>query len=99
MATGTKTCTAYMIKRVLLCLGVDPPQGEFKFSSRSMRAGAASAAAALNVPLTKIRHLGGWSPDSATPERVYIDPTCPPSPAGLRFFGWLLIRGDQLPGA
>ena len=87
-----------LVQRVLSHHGVTPPSGGFSYSTRSIRAGAASAAAALNVPLPKIRHLGGWAPDSATPERVYIDPSCPPSPAGLRFFGWLLLRGDQLPG-
>ena len=34
--------------------------------------------------------LGEKSTKSTTPERVYIDPLCPPSPAGRRFFGWLM---------
>ena len=84
-----------MVKRALLRQGVAPPAGGFKYSSRSIRAGAASASASIDVPLPKIRFLGGWSPDSAVPERVYIDPTCPPTPAAVRFFGWLRRRASQ----
>jgi hypothetical protein len=83
-----------LVQRVLLQHGITTPAPEdgsvFVYSTRSLRAGAASAAAVLNVPMPKIRRLGGWSPDSATPERSYIDPTCPPTPAGRRFFAWLM---------
>ena len=78
-----------LVKRVLVACAVQPPSGGFTYSSRSLRAGAASAAAVLEVPLIKIRRLGGWAPTSVTPERTYIDPTCPPTPAADRFFGWL----------
>ena len=81
-----------MIQRALSARGLLPPGAGFKYSTRSLRAGAASACNAIELPLTKIRHFGGWSPDSATPERVYIDPSCPPTPACSRFFGWTRFR-------
>ena len=46
--------------------------------------------AALGVPLSRLKHMGGYSPTSTVPEDKYIDPSCPPSPAGRHFFGWLL---------
>lgn len=65
-----------------------PPAG-YNWTGHSMRKGAASAAAAAGVPLSKIRYLGGWSAQSITVEKTYIDPTCPASPAGTFFFSWL----------
>ena len=47
------------------------------------------AAAAIGVTITTIRRCGGYSKDSRVPEQKYIDPTCPPTPAGIQFFGWL----------
>ena len=79
-----------LIKRAWTASAVQP-EGGFTYSTRSLRAGAASASSMMDVPLTKIRRLGGWSPTSTTPERVYIDPTCPPTPAADRFFGWLRL--------
>jgi hypothetical protein len=54
-----------------------------------MRAGAQSAAAAIGVTIVTIRHMGGYSPGSKVPETTYIDPSCPPTPAAVSFFGWL----------
>ena len=78
-----------MFSRCLLSLGSAPPAG-FRWTLHCVRAGAASEANALDIAMSKIRRQGGWSQKSTTPERVYIDPLCPPSPAGRRFFGWLM---------
>ena len=65
-----------------------PPPG-FTWTSHSLRKGAASAANAINVVLTKIRYMGGWAKDSNV-VHDYIDPTMAPTPAALVFFGHLL---------
>ena len=69
-------------------LDVKPPAGE-KWTGHSLRKGAASGAAALDVALHKICYVGGWSIKSKA-VFDYIDPTCPASSACRRFFGWLL---------
>ena len=69
-------------------LGVSAPKGRY-WTRHSVRAGA-GAASALGLPLSKIRAFGGWGPKSQVPERRYIDPMCPRSDAGRRFFGWLV---------
>lgn len=68
-------------------LGARPPAGE-KWTGHSLRKAAASGAAACGVALHKICYVGGWSIKSKA-VFDYIDPTCPHSPACLRFFGWL----------
>ena len=68
-------------------LGAAPPAGE-KWSGHSLRKCAASGAAAVGVPLHKICYVGGWSIKSKA-VFDYIDPTCPNTPACVRFFGWL----------
>jgi hypothetical protein len=71
-----------------------PPPG-FKWTSHSLRKGAASAANSINVVLTKIRYMGGWAKDSNV-VHDYIDPTMAPSPAARVFFGHLLAPSDPL---
>ena len=68
-------------------LDVQPPAGE-KWTGHSLRKGAASGAAAIDVALHKICYAGGWSIKSKA-VFDYIDPTCPASSACHRFFGWL----------
>ena len=75
-------------KFVLDHFGFRPPRGEM-WSGHSLRKGAASAADAIGVSIARICHVGGWSSRSMT-VRDYIDPTCPASAAGRRYFGWLL---------
>ena len=77
-------------KLVLDHLGATPPQGE-TWSGHSLRKGAASAANAIGVSLAKICHVGGWSVKAST-VHDYIDPTCPSSDAGRRYFGWMLPK-------
>ena len=65
-----------------------PPHGEV-WTGHSLRKGAASASDAAGVTLARICHVGGWSIKSSA-VKDYIDPTCPDSAAGRRYFGWLL---------
>eukprot|EP01048_Picozoa_sp_COSAG05_P005676 COSAG05_NODE_344_length_11005_cov_35.313772_12_plen_194_part_00 len=78
-----------MLTRSLARRGMSPPPG-FVYTIHSTRAGSLSEGAALGVPLSRLKHMGGYSPTSTVPEDKYIDPSCPPSPAGRHFFGWLL---------
>ena len=68
-------------------LGVQPPAGDL-WSGHSLRKGAASGAAAIDVALHRICHMGGWR-DQRGAVLSYIDPTCPAGAAARRFFGWL----------
>eukprot|EP01047_Picozoa_sp_COSAG01_P069789 COSAG01_NODE_10417_length_2171_cov_9.773649_2_plen_158_part_01 len=61
----------------------------FVYTGHSSRAGSLSEASALGVPIVKLRFMGGFAVGSRVPEDTYIDPSCPPSPAGDIFFGWL----------
>jgi len=60
-----------------------------RWSGHSLRKGAASAASAIGVSLDRVCFIGGWKIKAAT-VHDYIDPTCPATVAGRRFFGWLL---------
>ena len=75
-------------KLVLDHVGAAPPHGEV-WTGHSLRKGAASASDAAGVSLARICHVGGWSIKSSA-VKDYIDPTCPDSAAGRRYFGWLL---------
>ena len=63
--------------------------GSFEFLPHSWRSGPASEAHAYGVPYDTICYSGGWGIGSSTPRTTYIDFSCPPSPAGFRFFGHL----------
>lgn len=78
------------LKVVLDHLGARAPAGE-TWSGHSLRIGAASAADAIGVSMRRICWMGGWSSQSSA-VKDYIDPTCPASDAGRRFFGWLLPK-------
>ena len=75
------------LQLVLSHFGLAPPAGE-TWSGHSLRKGAASGAAALDVALHRICYVGGWSIKSKA-VFDYIDATCPLTPACRRFFGWL----------
>ena len=75
------------LQLILGHLGERPPAGEV-WSGHSLRKGAASGAAAIDVALFRICFIGGWSIRSAA-VHDYIDATCPTTPACRRFFGWL----------
>eukprot|EP00873_Tetraselmis_striata_P012132 jgi/Tetstr1/432396/TSEL_021793.t1 len=69
--------------------GARPPTG-FKWTSHSLRKGAASAASCVGVPLPAIKHMGDWSKNIDVVTEKYIDPTMRPTHAAWRFFGWLV---------
>jgi hypothetical protein len=69
-----------------------PPPGR-KWTLHCIRAGPASECNALGIPLSRIRRQGGWGSKSDVPSKKYIDPSCPPSAAGRRFFDWLTPGG------
>ena len=68
------------------------PPTQFKWTSHSLRKGAASAAAYIGAPLTKIRYMGGWSKTNDVVTSKYIDPTMSETPAAWLFFGWLVAK-------
>ena len=72
-----------------------PPPG-LKWTSHSLRKGAATCMNAIGVPLPTIRYWGGWARDSSV-VHDYIDPTVRPSPAAFQLFGWLIGRVTYQP--
>ena len=70
-------------------VGATPPGG-FKWTSHSLRKGAASAASCIGTPLHVVKYMGGWAKNSSVTEGKYIDPTMTPSPAAWQYFGWLV---------
>ena len=66
-----------------------PPEGLNRWTSHSLRKGAASAAHAIGARLTENRFAGGWATTSNVLEAEYIDFTMQPSPAAWLFFGYL----------
>ena len=77
-----------VLRRGLQELDVAPPPG-FAWTLKCIRSGAASAAAAIDISLSKIRRQGDWSASSMVPERKYIDAMVVSTDAARRFFGWL----------
>eukprot|EP00873_Tetraselmis_striata_P033139 jgi/Tetstr1/453403/TSEL_040385.t1 len=51
------------LREAYLAAGARPPTG-FKWTSHSLRKGAASAASCVGVPLPAIKHMGDWSKNS-----------------------------------
>ena len=78
------------LKQSLDHIRAQAPAGE-TWSGHSLRIGAASAMDAAGVTLRRICWMGGWAAQSAA-VKDYIDPTCPSTDAGRRYFGWLLPR-------
>lgn len=76
------------LQELLNAANIKAPPG-FKYTSHSLRSGAATAMHSIGVHLTKICHYGGWAATS-TAVHDYIDVAFPPSAAARRFFGWLL---------
>lgn len=88
--TWTADTMSTWLQQSLQAAGQMPPPG-FSWTSHSLRMGAASAANAICVPLTKIRYMGGWARNSDV-VLDYIDPTMQPSQAAHLFFGFLLAQ-------
>ena len=70
-------------------VGITAPQG-CKYTSHSLRKGAATAAYVIQVPLEIICFFGHWAVASKTVKEKYIDPSSRPSAAATFFFGWML---------
>ena len=79
--------TAWLLN-VCARLDEQPPPG-YAWSSHSLRKGGASAASAIGVPLSTIRHIGGWAVASSVVNQ-YIDPAVLAS-AGAWFFVWCIF--------
>lgn len=71
-----------------------PPSG-FRWSSHSLRKGAASSASAVGVPLPVIRYMGGWATHSSV-VNDYIDPTVLPDDAARFWFAWRSPLGEAV---
>ena len=89
--TWTAGTITEWIREACNTIGAAPPT-QFKWTSHSLRKGAASAAACIGAPLTKIRYMGGWSKTSDVVTGKYIDPTMSETPAAWLFFGWLVAK-------
>lgn len=87
ITSPSASCSSWMDKAITY-LGLAPPAGG-KWTSHSLRSGAASACNAINVPLPTTRYWGGWAASSAV-VNDYIDPTIQADDAAYLFFGWLL---------
>jgi hypothetical protein len=78
----------------LRTVNTSAPSG-FKWTSHSLRKGAASAACCIGAPLPVIKYMGGWAKNSSVTEGKYIDPTMTPTHVAWRFFGWLAPSPPQ----
>lgn len=85
-----------VFSNTLSSLNVHPPAGR-KWTLHCVRSGAASAANAMHISMPVIRRLGGWSRKSEVPRDRYIDPACPHTSSGRRFFAWLHSRLPSSP--
>jgi hypothetical protein len=78
----------------LLTVITSAPAG-FKWTSHSLRKGAASASSCIGAPLPVIKYMGGWAKNSSVTEGKCIDPTMTPTHAAWWFFGWLTPSPPQ----
>ena len=77
------------LQTAVRAVGAAPPPN-FSWTAYSLRHGAASAAAAIGAPDSKINYVGGWTAASDVPRTTYINPTCRATPAARCFFGFML---------
>jgi hypothetical protein len=91
--TWTAGTITEWIQKACSATGASPPP-QLRWTSHSLRKGAAYAAACIGAPLTKIRYMGGWSKAIDVVTGKYIDPTMSETPAAWLFFGWLVAYAD-----
>jgi hypothetical protein len=91
---GAASTISAWLALALLTVSSSAPAG-FKWTSHSLRKGAASAANYIGAPLPVIKYMGGWAKNSYVTEGKYIDPTMTPTPIAWRFFGWLTPSPPQ----
>jgi hypothetical protein len=72
----------------LRTVNTSAPSG-FKWTSHSLRKGAASDASCIGAPLPVTKYMGGWAKNNSVTEGKYIDPTMTPTLVAWRFFRWL----------
>ena len=94
--TWNATVIDSMLTRLLTKLNISPPEG-YTYSSHSLRSGAASAAFAVGVDITRICFCGGWAVGSHAVYR-YIDLTWQESADADFFFGHLRHNRQQFLG-
>lgn len=75
------------LKLSLAAVSATVPSG-YSWTSHSLRSGPASAANAINVTVTHIRHFGGWARNSDV-VHDYIDPNVVATPGAWFFFGFI----------
>jgi len=88
-SSSSTICTQWLSHATDL-LGCSAPPG-FKWTSHSLRKGAATAANAIGASLHTICYHGGWSVKSGV-VHDYIDPSIVADSAAAAFFAWLLPR-------
>jgi hypothetical protein len=88
LAQSAATLSAWLLD-ACDAVGATPPSG-LKWTSHSLRKGAASAASCIGAQLHVVKYMGGWAKNSSVTEGKYIDPTMTPSPAARQYFGWLV---------
>jgi hypothetical protein len=91
---GAASTISAWLTLALLAVNTSAPAG-FKWTSHSLRKGAASAASCIGAPLPEIKYMGGWAKNSSVTEGKYIDPTMTPTHVAWRFFGWLTPSPPQ----
>jgi hypothetical protein len=77
---GAASTLSAWLALALHMLNTAAPSG-FKWTSHSLRKGAASGASCIGAPLPLIKYMGGWAKNSSVTEGKYIDPTMTPTPA------------------
>jgi hypothetical protein len=85
---GAASTLSALLSLALRTVNTSAPAG-FKWTSHSLRKGAASATSCIGAPLPVIKYMGGWAKNRLVTEGKYIDPTMTPTPFAWRFFGWL----------
>jgi hypothetical protein len=82
------TLSAWLLE-TYTAIGATPPKG-FKWTSHSLRKGAASVASGIEASLHVVKYMGGWAKNNYVTEGKYIDPTMTPSSSAWQYFGWLV---------
>jgi hypothetical protein len=85
---GAASTISAWLALALFAVSASAPTG-FKWTSHSLRKGAASAASCIGAPLPVIKYMGGLAKNNYVTKGKYIDPTMTPTRVAWRFFGWL----------
>jgi hypothetical protein len=91
---GAASTISARLSLSLRTVNMSAPAG-FKWTSHSLRKGAASAASYIGAPLPVIKYMGGWAKNSSVTEGRYTDLTMTPTLVAWRFFGWLTPSPPQ----